>query len=128
MNDKIYTCIPVGKTAAVVTSQNGCTTELNKEQVRQNLIAKQKQLLSKITSLPKASKERKLLGKDYRCLCNEIGELRDHKKKCRDLANYILDVVREEKTSYQWKLLVDEAVRRKKKEEENLNNNINCGA
>jgi len=46
----------------------------------------------------------------------EIKTLKSH-KKVRDLSNYIIDVLKERMTKFEWDKTVDEAVRRKKEEE-----------
>ena len=111
----IYTKVPINKTAAVVVSQSGCTTELSNEQKRDNLVAKWKVLKNKILDLPKNDPKRKALGKEQRDVALQINAIRPKMKSDRDITQYIVDIIKKRMTSHQWHKLMNDAVKAKKK-------------
>ena len=101
MKDSIYGMTPVNKSAALVTSQSGCTTELTDEQRRDNLVQKVKSLVLQASKLPKNSLERKLIGKQIGEINLEINIIRP-KKKCIGVENHFIDVARENLSKFEF--------------------------
>jgi len=101
---------PVNKTAALVTSQSGCASDgtLSDEQMRENLVSQIKSIDSKIVLLKKGSKERKLLGKEKARIALVINKIRPS-RKCKNLNDYIIEVLREELTPFQFKSIINKA-------------------
>jgi len=102
---------PVDKKAAVVTSQRGCTGEYTDEQRRDNLKAHLFSLRSQLDSLPKFSKDRKELGIRIHEIQNEMHAIRP-KRRCPGIEKYILDILREEMTKFEWNRLMERARKR----------------
>jgi len=118
MNESLYSSKPLDKEASVVTSQKGCSDELTSEQERQNLVARYQRLMAIVTKYPKKSRERKQIGAEIQELAIRIRLMKTKKKaKGRDLTHYIVDVLKEKMTSFEWKIAVDEAVRRHDEDE-----------
>lgn len=115
MSVDIYTCVPINKSTASVVSQSGCTEELTKEQLLENMRAKKKRLMETMLTLPKNSDERKLIGKELHNLNNKLKEVKDSiRARPQDLHHYIIEILKERMTTFQWKLIVDQAIERQK--------------
>jgi uncharacterized protein YxjI len=112
----IYTRAPINKTAAMVVSQSGCSEELTDAQRRDSLVARWKYLKGRLPQLPKNCDLRKKIGKEMVAIQNQITELRP-RHKVRGLQEYIVDVLKERYTKYQWEQIIEEAERRKKQRE-----------
>ena len=104
MNNEIYGMRPVNKTAGIVTGQSGCASDdtLTDEQKRENLVAIIKMMDGQLKSLKKGTKERKALSLEYRKICLAINELRP-KKKTPGVENYVIDVLRDELSQFEFK-------------------------
>ena len=116
MFDSIYGMTPINKTAAIVTSQNGCSNgELSDEQVRQNLVAEEIRLKTIISTLPKNSNERKKLVKKHRFVAKQIKEINVKLKQKRDgdIKEYIIYLVKLKMTKLEWSRIIDEAYKLK---------------
>lgn len=114
--EKIYSSVPVDKKASMVTSQSGCTEELTTEQQRQNLISRYQRLQEEIIKFPKNSPRRKELGQELQELNQRIRVMKSRKKK-GNLKDYIINILKENMTKYEWKLTVDIAVKRQNEDE-----------
>jgi len=109
--DDIYTRTPVNKSAALVTSQGGCSDKLTRVQERENLVAKMKSLEAVMLSHPKGSKKRKELSREKHALQNELSKYKDVTySKDRRLGDYILYLVKNKMTKAEWDLTVKKAV------------------
>lgn len=113
MND-VYGMTPINKTAALVTSQSGTEGILTLEQERENLVSHLNCIRSEINSLPKKSKARAKLGLECFETQNQIRAIKAKMKYISegDLSHYIIDIVKEESTTFQWKRLVEKAQKR----------------
>lgn len=111
----VYKRHPVNKTAALVSVQKNCCDELSEEQVRQNLVDKVKKIDDLIQGMPKGD-ERKRLGREKNELCQKINSIRA-KKKCPGVEKYVMDILREELSSFQFKRLLHMASERKDKDD-----------
>ena len=105
-----YSRTPVNKTSASVTSQSGCASDetLTDDQVRENLVARFKSIHDEIVQLPKGSAERKRLGKEQALLQGEISAIRP-KHKCPGVEHYIIEILREELSAFEWNRLMTKA-------------------
>lgn len=111
----IYSRTPINKTAALVTSQKDCSnSELTEEQKRVNLVSRYKSLNNKIVLLEKGP-ERKALGKEIAEVCSQINQIRP-KKKSPGVERYVIEILREELTKYQFNRLFDKANKRMKED------------
>ena len=110
--NNIYGLDPINKTAAIVTSQSGCASDgtLTADQERENIVSRIKQLDMLIANAPRNSEERKALGIDKFNLCTKVKELKlmPSTKKVF-LSDYIIQLAKEELTSFQWKRIVKRA-------------------
>lgn len=115
--NNIYGLTPINGTAAVVTSQGGCTDELTPKQERENLIEYVKQIDVAIMTLPKGSeqsnKKRKTLGLKKLELCKEISKLNGKMEKFsigidgRDaFVDCVFTVMREQLSKFQYKQIM----------------------
>jgi len=113
MMKNIYSRVPVNKTASLVINQSGCTgaETLTLEQERENLVSKVKLLQEHRSTVPKKSARYKELGAQMNIVNLQINALRA-KKKCPGIERYLLDVIQEEVTKFQWKRFMDKAADR----------------
>ena len=110
----VYGLRPVNRTAALVVSQGGCSSgELTDEQIRENLVLQLKKIASDILTMPKKSKLRKELGIKKSEIEHQINAIRPKKRKA-DVAEYFIDVIREELTAAHYRILMARAVKRMK--------------
>lgn len=112
MDINIYAMTPANRTAAIVTSQTGCTVELTRDQRLENLRTKVTHLQRVIANMPKDHPKRKAVGIQISKINRQINKLRTA-PRYRDVHRYIVDIVKERYTGFEWKRLVDEAVKRK---------------
>jgi len=108
-----YGARPVNRTAGIVTNQGGCAMDgaLTDEQIRENLVTKWKYLNAEIVTLDKKSPKRKALGKELAELQKKISSIRP-KRKCKDIKDHILDVLREELSEFDFKRIIHKASER----------------
>jgi len=108
-----YGAKPINKTAGLVTNQAGCASDdsLTDEQIRENLVTKWKHLNAQIVALDKKSPQRKAMGKELAELQAKISSIRP-KRKCKDIKDHILDVLREELSEFEFKRLIHKASER----------------
>lgn len=119
-HENIYLMQPVNKSSALVVKQSHPASDrLTAEQEIDNLRAKSLKLQSDLSLLPKIKsnhRKRKLLGKRIsetnRAICDMKGASAQ-----RDISHYIIDVVKESMTNFQWNRVFQEA--RKRQEAEN---------
>jgi len=112
VKDDIYTMAPINRTAGLAVGQSGCDKddELTSEQLRDNLrikVASLQETLNGIPNIKKNAGVRKTIGKEIHSLNLEINSLKDHTS--RDITHYIVDVVRDQMTRFQWDRVVAEA-------------------
>jgi hypothetical protein len=116
MFDSIYGMTPINKTAAIVTSQDGCASgELSDEQMRENLCANEMRLKDLISAFPKKSAERKKLADEHKRVADQIKEINSRIKHKRDgdINNYIIYLVKKRMTRFEWSKILDEAYKLK---------------
>ena len=111
--NNIYGLTPINGTAALVTGQGGCSDTLTPKQERESLIDHVNQIDVLMLTLPKTSKDRKVLGATKLELCKEISELNAKMKKFsigidgRDSFNdCIFAVMKEQLSKFQYKQIL----------------------
>ncbi len=111
----IYSRKPINKTAALVTSQSGCASDdsLTCEQKRENLVVSVKKLEKKMLLLDKKDPERKRLGQEKHEINIQINKLRP-KKRTPGIERYVIDILRERLSKFEFDKLFSEAARRMK--------------
>lgn len=116
----VFDRAPINRSAALVTGQSGCASDdtLTDEQKRENLVAVAKALDKKIISLPKKSKERKLLGLKRKSINDKINSLRPA-KKCKGIDGFFIDIARSELTAFQFSSMMGKAAEKLKKHNDN---------
>lgn len=115
----IYARTPINGTASSVVAQAGCanTDEATPEQQRDNLLAIVAKLREELKTLPKTKAtagKRKALGKQIADTNLKISELKAYKR--REITAYILEVAKEEMTTFQWQRIVEKAQARAEEE------------
>jgi hypothetical protein len=117
----VYGLKPVNKTAALVTGQSGCSTDdtLTDEQKRENLVARIKSIHKEIFASKKGSPERKALGIKQFEIQQQIIAFRP-KKRSPGVVRYLLDILKEDLSPFEWDRLMDRANARMKAEKEDL--------
>lgn len=122
MIDDIYSRTPINKTAAIVTSQSGCSDEISIEDRRDTLKRSKESLQRELDGLPKNHRYRKEIGGKILQIQQELTLLRKQRKfagaKDRDLNNYIIDVIKESVPSYKFQEWI--SIARARKEDEIL--------
>ena len=106
----IYASTPVDRTAAMVTSQKGCanTSNLSPEQLRENLVVREKKLKYTLMCLPKGSIERKQVAKEFHATCTKINAIRP-KKRCPGIESFFVGEARKYLTKYQFDTIMNRA-------------------
>ncbi len=105
---------PVNKTAAVVTSQNGCTDDYTDEQRIENLQARWKRLESELETFQKGHSQRKFLGHRMQEVQIEINKIRP-RRKFTGIEKHVMDILREDLTTYAFSSLIKKAIKRLEK-------------
>lgn len=117
MIDDIYTRTPINRTAAIVTSQAGCTDEISIDDRRDSLKRSKESMQRELDGLPKKHKYRAELGIKILAIQQELTLLRKQRKfsgaKDRDLNNYIIDVIKEAVPAYKFQEWISMARARK---------------
>lgn len=120
MIDDIYTRTPINKTAAIVTSQSGCSDEMSIEDRRDSLKRSRESLQRELDSLTKSHRYRNEIGAKMLQIQQELTLLRKQRKfsgeKDRDLNNYIIDVIKEAVPAYKFQEWISMARARKEDE------------
>ena len=115
----VYLCEPINGTAARVTSQKGCTTELTPEQERESILDHLNQIEEQIIKLTeggatKKNPKRKELGvKKYEFQCR-LSDLNVKLKRIGigesnrfDFADCVYDTMKEQLSSFQYKRIMN---------------------
>ena len=105
-----YNDIPINKTAALVTNQKNCTEgeALTRQQITDNLRDKLKSIEIEILSLPKGSERRAKLGQKKQEIAMQLNLVRPPKQP-KGVANYVVDVIKEEMTGFQYRQIMKKA-------------------
>jgi hypothetical protein len=90
--------------------------EMKLEQERDCYVKKWKELQTKLLTFKKGHPERKRLGLEMLEVQNRINSLRPA-RQCKGIAEYVMDVLRDELKRFQWNELMRKAVERKEKQE-----------
>lgn len=111
----VYGLNPINKTAALVTSQSGCASDdtLSNEQERENLVSQVKILQADILTHKKGSAARRAIGAILLTTNQQINELRPAKKN-PGIERYILDILREDLSKFEFDRLQGRAAERMK--------------
>ncbi len=116
--DSIYGMLPINRAAGLVTGQSGCTTELTKEQMRENLVKRKQVMEAELLSLPKKSDRRKELGQELQKINTEINAIRP-KRRSVGVENYFIDIARENLSSFEFNRWMNIAADRLRADKEN---------
>ena len=99
----IYSLSPVNKTAAIVTSQSGCTDSVELSDLRKS----KESLQILLDSIPRGHRDRPLLSERLKVVQLELALLRKQKKyvgsKDRNLNEFLMDVIKENTPAYKFK-------------------------
>ena len=119
MSNNIYSCTPINGTAAKVTSQKGCTTELTPEQERESILDHLNQIENQIIKLTeggatKKDPKRKKLGvRKYEFQC-KLSELNVKLKRIglgesnrMDFYDCVYDTMKEQLSNFQYKRIMN---------------------
>jgi len=125
MIDDIYTRTPVNGSAAKVVSQSGCETD-DLDVRRTALQGAIKALQLKLESQPKKARTKE--DKEaFHAMCNELREIKevmglkstkDRRRENRGLANYFVDIVRDELPSFKYNEFMRKAMTRMEQSQE----------
>jgi len=119
MSADIYSCTPINGTAARVTSQKGCTTELTPEQERDNILSHLNQLDEQLRIIinngaTKKDPKRKALGLKKFAFQKRLEELKVKLKRIGisesnrfDFADCVFDTMKEQLSSFQYKRIMN---------------------
>lgn len=115
----IFGLDPINKTAALVTSQSGCASDdtLTDEQKRENLVSQSKKLSDQIVRLEKGA-ERKSLSRKKAEIDLMINAIRP-KKKSPGVVHYVMDILREDLSKFEFDRLMTKANERMKADKDN---------
>ena len=104
---------PINSTAAIVSSQSGCSDSLTATQERDQKVDRLNQLKLHLLTLKKKSKLAKSVGVEIFNLCSEISELNKKIKKLNikeserlDFHNCFFRVVRQQTTKLQYERFI----------------------